>query len=104
MPSLFKSLSGELHNRSLRELMRTVPPRQLVPFWGAIFFTFAIVGFSQDMFARGRFSLPLLALAVIGTGLLGVAVVYWEINQRRRRQPITLRVYSTGPSCGFGPA
>ncbi len=81
---MFKVLSGELHNRSLRELMRTVPPLQLVPFWGAIFFTFAIVGFSVDVFQRGRRPLPMLVFVVISLGLLGVATVYWEINQRRR--------------------
>jgi len=84
VPSVFTVLSGELHNRSLRELMRTVPPRQLVPFWGAIFFTFAIVGFSVDVFQRGRRPLPMLVFVVISLGLLGVATVYWEINQRRR--------------------
>ena len=84
MPSVFTVLSGELHNRSLRELMRTVPPRQLVPFWGAIFFTFAIVGFSVDVFQRGRRPLLMLVFVVISLGLLGVATVYWEINQRRR--------------------
>ena len=84
MPSLFKTLSGELHNRSLRELMRTVPPRQLVPFWSAIFFTFAIVGFSVDVFERGRYPLPRLVLVVLTLGLLGVVAVYGEINQRRR--------------------
>ena len=84
MPSVFKVLSGDLHNRSLRELMRTVPPRQLVPFWGAIFFTFAIVGFSVDVFQRGRRPLAMLVFVVISLGLLGVATVYWEINQRRR--------------------
>lgn len=84
MPSLFKVLTGERRNRLLRELMRTAPPRQLVPFWSAIFFTFAILGFSLDVFQRGRFPLPLLVLVVISSGLLGVAVVYGEINQRRR--------------------
>lgn len=83
MPSLFKSLSGE-RNRLLRELLRTVPPRQLVPFWSAIFFTFAIIGFSLDLLARGRYPLPLLVLHVVGLGLLGVAAVYGGINQRRR--------------------
>ncbi len=84
MASLFKVLSGELHNRSLRELMRMVPPRQLVPFWSAIFFTFAIVGFSVDLVSRGRYPLPRLVFVVISLGLLGVAAVYGEINQRRR--------------------
>jgi hypothetical protein len=32
--------------------MRAVLPRQLVPFWSAIFFTFAMVGFSVDVFER----------------------------------------------------
>ena len=84
MPNLFKMLSAELHNRSLRELMRTVPQRQLLPFWSAIFFTFAIVGFSVDVFERGRYPLPRLVLVVISLGLLGVAAVYGEVNQRRR--------------------
>ena len=84
MSSLFKILSGERRNRLLRELMRTVPPRQLVPFWSAIFFTFAILGFVVDVIARGRFQLPLLVYLLISSGLLGVAVVYGEINQRRR--------------------
>ena len=61
MPSLFKVLIGERRNRLLRELMRTVPPRQLVPFWSAIFFTFAITGFWVDVFTRGRYPLPRLA-------------------------------------------
>jgi hypothetical protein len=64
--------------------MRTVPPRQLIPFWSAIFFTFAIFGFLVDVFVRGRFALPWLVLCVISLGLLGIADIYAEINQRRR--------------------
>ena len=45
---------------------------QLVPFWRAIFFTFAIVGFSVDVFEHGRYPLPRLVLVVIGFGPLGV--------------------------------
>jgi hypothetical protein len=82
-PTFFKVLNSERRNRLLRELMRTVPPRQLVPFWSAIFFTFAIVAFVADVLAHGRFQLPLLVLLVISSGLLGVAGVYGEINQRR---------------------
>jgi hypothetical protein len=91
---LFKAISPELHNRSLRELMRTVPTRQLVPFWSAIFFTFAIIGFSMDVFQRGRYPLPLLMLVVISTGLLGVAVVYGEISQRRRVVVVAVLAYA----------
>jgi len=69
VPSVFKVLTAERRNRLLRELLRTVPPRQLVPFWSAIFFTFAIIGFSLDLLARGRYPLPLLVLHVIGLGL-----------------------------------
>jgi phosphoserine phosphatase RsbU/P len=81
---LFKVLTARRRNQLLRELMHTVPPRQLVPFWSAIFFTFAIMGFALDVFERGRYPLPLLVLVVISSGLLGVAAVYGEINQRRR--------------------
>jgi hypothetical protein len=52
VPSLFKKLTAERRNRLLRELMRTVPPRQLAPFWSAIFFTFAIIGFVVDLMAH----------------------------------------------------
>ena len=82
MPSVFKWLNPE-SNRVVRELIRTVPPRQLVSFWSAIFFTFAITGFITDVMARGRFPLPLLVAVVIESGLLGVAAVYGEINRRR---------------------
>ena len=77
-------LVAERRNRLLRELMRTVPPRQLIPFWAAIFCTFAILGFVVDVFVRGRFQLPLLISLLISSGLLGIASVYGEINQRRR--------------------
>ena len=93
MPSLIKVLTAERRNRLLRELMRTVPPRQLVPFWSAIFFTFAILGFVVDVFARGRLQLPQLVLILISSGLLGVAVVYGEINQRRRLIVVAVLAY-----------
>ena len=70
-------------NRLIRELIRTVPPRQLVSFWSAMFFMFATTGFIADVMARGRGPLPLLVFGVIGAGLLGVAAVYGEINRRR---------------------
>ena len=73
--------------------MRTVPPRQLGPFWSAIFFTFAILGFVVDVFARGRLQLPQLVFILIGSGLLGVVVVYGEINQRRRLIVVAVLAY-----------
>jgi hypothetical protein len=83
VPNVLKVLIGEQRNRLLRELMATVPSRQLVPFWSAIFFTFAILGFVVDVIAGGRSQLPLLISLVISSGLLGVVVVYGEINRRR---------------------
>ena len=70
------NLRRSLRNRSLRELMRAVPRRQLVPLWSAIFFTFAMLGFVLDVLARGRYPLPLLAAVVISSGLTAVAAVY----------------------------
>jgi Stage II sporulation protein E (SpoIIE) len=82
VPSVSKWLNPE-SNRLIRELIRTVPPRQLVSFWSAMFFTFATTGFIADVMASGRGPLPLLVFGVIGAGLLGVAAVYGEINRRR---------------------
>jgi serine phosphatase RsbU (regulator of sigma subunit) len=42
------------------------------------------LGFAADVFARGRFQPPLLVSLLISSGLLGIASVYGEINQRRR--------------------
>jgi len=93
MPGLFDVLGPERRNRSLRELMRAVPSRQLVPLWIAIFFTFAMLGFAVDVLARGRYPLPLLAGTIIGSGLTAVAVVYTGIKQRRHRILLALFVY-----------
>ena len=82
-----------LRNRSLRELIRTVPSRQLAPLWAAIFFTFAMLGFVLDVFARGRYPLPLLAANVVASGLLAIVAVYAGINQRRRLILVALIAY-----------
>lgn len=84
MPTFFEIIHPEGRNQSLRELMREVPPRQLVPFWSAIFFTFALLGFAVDVIARGRYPLPLLGAVVISSGLLAIAAVHEGINRRRR--------------------
>src|SRR6185295_16813431 len=72
---------------------RTMRLRQLAPFWSAIFFLFAITGFVSDVLLRGRFQPPVLVFVLIGSGLLGVASVYGEINQRRRLSVIAFFAY-----------
>lgn len=57
---------------SLPELIRTLPARQLIYFWLAIFCTFAMLGFVFDILGRGRQPATLLALSVVSSGLIAV--------------------------------
>jgi len=58
--------------RSLPELLRTLPWRQLVWFWVAIFSTCSMYGFVIDIMRRGRQPGVELVLSVVVGGLLGV--------------------------------
>jgi phosphoserine phosphatase RsbU/P len=62
---------------TLPELVRSLPPRQLLPLWIAIFSTFSMMGFALDIINRGRQPAVLLVLNVIASGLLalGYAIV-----------------------------
>jgi hypothetical protein len=68
---------------SLPQLVRTLPPRQLLYLWIAIFSTFAMLGFVLDILARGRQPVALLALNVIASGLF--AIGYGIASARVRR-------------------
>jgi sigma-B regulation protein RsbU (phosphoserine phosphatase) len=57
---------------SLPEIVRTLPARQLIYLWIAIFSTFAMLGFVVDLFNRGRQPAALLALNVVASGLLSL--------------------------------
>ncbi len=72
-----------LSSGSLPQLIRTLPLRQLLYLWIAIFSTFAMLGFVLDILGRGRQPVPLLALNVITSGLL--AVGYGMASARVRR-------------------
>jgi sigma-B regulation protein RsbU (phosphoserine phosphatase) len=61
-----------LSSGSLPQLVRTLPPRQLLYLWIAIFSTFAMLGFVLDILARGRQPVALLALNVVASGLFAV--------------------------------
>jgi hypothetical protein len=70
---------------SLPELLRTLPRRQLVWFWIAIFSTCSMFGFVVDVMVRGRQPVSLLVLTVIVSGLLGVgyAIVSMPVRPAR---------------------
>jgi serine phosphatase RsbU (regulator of sigma subunit) len=70
---------------SLPELLRALPPRQLVWFWVAILSTCSMFGFVVDIMVRGRQPVVLLVLTVIVSGLLGVgyAMVSMPLQPRR---------------------
>jgi hypothetical protein len=67
---------------TLPELVRALPPRQLLPLWLAIFSTFSMMGFALDIINHGRQPVSLLVLNVVASGLLalGYAVVSLPIR------------------------
>lgn len=67
---------------SLGELVRTLPARQLLLLWTAIFSTFATIGFMLDVIAGGRFSAGWLAWNVMLSGTLAVG---FSVASLRRR-------------------
>ena len=69
-------------NRALPDLVRALPPRQLLPLWIAIFSTFSMMGFAIDIIGHGRQPAMLLVLGVVASGLLalGYAVVALPIR------------------------
>jgi hypothetical protein len=75
---------------SLPDLIRTLPARQLVYLWLAIFSTFAMLGFVLDILGRGRQPATLLALNVIASGLF--AVGYGIASTRARHRWIAVMV------------
>ena len=73
--------------QSLTTLVRTLPPRQLLPFWAAIVSTFSMVGFSVDLLNQGRQPLVLLAINVIASG--AVSIPYALFSMPVRKWPLT---------------
>ena len=69
MPPFRSSL---LFQESLAELVRTLPARQLLLFWLAIFSTFATIAFIIDVVAGGRLPLVWLATTALVSGGLAV--------------------------------
>lgn len=67
----------------LPELVRTVPARQLIYLWLAIFSTFSMLGFALDILTRGRQPAILLALNVIFSGLFAVGYAIVSMPMRR---------------------
>ena len=57
----------------LPDLVRTLPARQLFPFWIAIFSTFSSLGFVFDVLTNGRQQATLLTMNVLFCGLLAIA-------------------------------
>jgi len=80
--------SSVLFQESLAELVRTLPARQLLLFWLAIFSTFATLGFIIDVVAGGRFPLVWLATTALVSG--GMAVGITATSMRRRWLPFAV--------------
>jgi hypothetical protein len=67
----------------LPDLVRSLPARQLIHLWIAIFSTFSSLGFILDVLARGRHPAPLLALNVVVSGLLAIGYAKAALPRRR---------------------
>ena len=71
--------------------MRTLPARQLLLFWLAIFSTFATIAFIIDVVAGGRLPLVWLATTALVSGGLAVAITAASM----RRQWLVFAVLTT---------
>jgi hypothetical protein len=67
---------------SLGELVRTLPARDLLLLWLAVFSTFATIGFMLDIILGGLFPIRWLVLSVLVSG--GLAVGFTATSLRRR--------------------
>ena len=80
MPPPFRS--SLLFQESLAELVRTLPARQLLLFWLALFSTFATLAFLIDVMAGGRLPLVWLAATVLVSGGMAVGVTLTSMRRR----------------------
>ena len=68
---------------SLPELVRTLPRRQLLSLWAAIFCTFAMIGFALDILTGGRQPAVLVATNVIASGVISVGYAIVSMPMRK---------------------
>jgi len=69
--------------QSLTTLVRTLPTRQLLPFWAAIFSTFSMIGFSVDLLNQGRQPIVLLAINVMASGAVSIPYALFSMPVRK---------------------
>ena len=79
-PSLYQSLTSF---PSLTTLVRTLPTRQLLSLWAAIFSTFAMVGFTMDIVNKGREPNVLLAINVVSWGAVSILYAWLSLPVRK---------------------
>ena len=80
---------------SLPELIRTLPARQLIYLWIAIFCTGAMIGFLLDILSRGRHPATLLTLNVISSGLFAVGWAVVSMPVRPWGFPVMIAAHFT---------
>ena len=80
---------------SLPELVQALPTRQLLFFWGAIFFTFAMIGFTLDILGRGRQPAALLTLNLLASGILAVGYGMASMPMRRWAYAALIAIHVT---------
>jgi phosphoserine phosphatase RsbU/P len=73
--SLYQSLTSL---PSLSTLVGTLPTRQLLPLWAAIFCTFSMLGFAVDVLHGGRDAVVVLATNVVSSGAF--AILYSRLS------------------------
>lgn len=80
---------------SLVQLVRTLPGRQLVYLWVAIFSTFSMIGFVLDILRNGREPALLLAMNVVAGGTFSVLYALASMPARPRRYAAILIAHAT---------
>ena len=80
--SLYQSLTSL---PSLTTLVRTLPTRQLLFLWAAVFSTFSMVGFSMDLLNGGRQPIVRLAINVVSSAAFLTLQTWLSLPVRKGR-------------------
>src|SRR5262245_62134703 len=82
MPGVAFPRSGVPARASLGELIRTLPARQLMLLWLAIFSTFTAIAFMMDIILGGRLPLAWLASMALVSGTLAAGFTATSLRRR----------------------
>jgi hypothetical protein len=94
-PSRYQStfLEGFVTLTSLTSLVGTLPTRQLLSLWMAVFSTFSMVGFSMDLLNEGRQPIVRLAMNAVSSGAFLTLFLRLSLPVRKGRLAVAIVSY-----------